>query len=111
MTRTRPSRGATAIPTRARLSSAVAECRTLRGMSSPEVERRLRQQGADVDSLYEISGRIEGKVDALDERVGALDGRVGALDQRVGALVTRMDERFAATDAKLDAILERLNRD
>ncbi|MFP5070893.1 hypothetical protein ACLFMI_14665 [Pseudonocardia nantongensis] len=73
-------------------------------MSSPEVERRLRQQGADVDSLYEISGRIEGKVDALDERVGALD-------ERVGTLAVRMDERFAATDAKLDAILERLNRD
>ena len=34
-------------------------------MQVPE-QRRLTQQGADVDALYEISCRFEGKVDALD---------------------------------------------
>ncbi|MBP2371716.1 hypothetical protein [Pseudonocardia parietis] len=87
-------------------------------MSSSEVERRLRQQGADVDSLYEISSRIEDKVDTLDSRVGALDTKVDALDSRVGALDTKVDQLTETTNARFDGlertlaqILERLDRD
>lgn len=94
-------------------------------MSSREVERRLRQQGADVDALFEISARIEGKVDQLTEstnaRFDAQDARFDALDARFAA----QDARFDAHDARFDAlersneqtqvlltqILERLGRD
>ena len=81
-----------------------AECRTLPDMSSPEVERRLRQQGADVDALYEISARIEGKVDAVDAKVVAVDAKVDQLAERTNA-------RFDHLEQTLTQILERLDRD
>ncbi|WP_145982884.1 MULTISPECIES: hypothetical protein [unclassified Pseudonocardia] len=47
-------------------------------MSSPELSRRVRQQGADIDALYEISERIETKIDTLAgdtaQRFDTLDG-------------------------------------
>ena len=111
-------------------SSAAVECRRIRGVSTPrDVQRRLTQQGADVDALYEISARIEGKVDALDGRVSGLDAKVDqlaestnarfdAVDARFDALEQRTDARFDAVDARFDAlestlaqILERLDRD
>lgn len=87
-------------------------------MSSPEAEPRLRQQGADVDSLYEISSRIEGKVDALDAKVDQLaEGTSDRLDA-LGARFEAHDARFDAlersneqTQALLARILERLDRD
>lgn len=79
-------------------------------MSSPEVERRLRQQGADVDSLYEISSRIEGKVDGLGGRVDRLaestTARFDAQDARFDALERSSEQ----TQALLALILERLER-
>lgn len=81
-------------------------------MSSSEVERRLRQQGADVDSLYEISSRIEDKVDTLDSRVGALDTKVDAIDNRLGALDTKVDAldgRVGGLDTKVDQLAETTN--
>ncbi|MBC3189505.1 hypothetical protein H7X46_00275 [Pseudonocardia sp. C8] len=64
-------------------------------MSSPEVERRLRQQGADVDSLYEISARIEGKVDALDAKLDQVAestaARFDSLEQTLARIAERLD--------------------
>lgn len=77
--------------------TAAGWCHTLLGMSSPEVERRLRQHGADLESLCEISFRIEGKVDRLAENTNA---RFDALD--------RSNEQ---TQALLTQIMERLDRD
>lgn len=84
-------------------------------MSTPrDVQRRLTQQGADVDALYEISDRIESKVDTLDGRVSALDGKVDQLAEsttgRFDALEQRTDARFDALERTLGQILERLER-
>ena len=80
-------------------------------MSSPEVERRLRQQGADVDSLYEISARIEGKVDAVDAKVVAVDAKVDQLAESTNARFDAQDARFDRLEQTLTQILERLDRD
>lgn len=77
-------------------------------MSSPEVERRLRQQGADVDGLYEISARIEGKVDELAQSTNA---RFDALEQRTDARFDAQEARFDRLEQVLGQILERLDRD
>lgn len=53
-----------------------------------DVERRTRQQGDDVTSLYELVQDVDRKVTVLDAKV---------------------DAGFTAVDAKLDAILGRLN--
>jgi hypothetical protein len=63
-------------------------------MSSPEIQRRVRQQGADIDSLYELTT-------AMDQKIDALDGKVESLS-------TRVDTGFARMDATLTAILQRL---
>ena len=97
-------------------------------MSSPEVERRLRQQGADVDARYEISTRIGGKVDSRDGRVSsggakidqlaettnaqfeAQSARFDTLEQRTGARFDALERSNEQTQTLLTQILERLNR-
>ncbi|KAA1006836.1 hypothetical protein FVA95_28720 [Pseudonocardia sp. EV170527-09] len=76
-------------------------------MSSPDVERRLRQQGADVDALYEISSRIEGKVDALDSRVSSLGDRVSSLDAKLEQLAESTSVQFEAQSARFDTLEQR----
>lgn len=73
-------------------------------MSSPEVERRLRQQGADVESLYEISARIEGKVDAVETKVDQLA-------ESTNAQFNAVNSRFDTLESTLARILERLDSD
>ncbi|MFP5021312.1 hypothetical protein [Pseudonocardia phyllosphaerae] len=81
-------------------------------MSSPEAERRLRQQGADVDALYEISARIEGKVDGVDAKVGDLDTKIDQLtdstNAQFGTQIARLDALEQRTDARFD-VLEHSN--
>ncbi|MBP2365112.1 hypothetical protein [Pseudonocardia parietis] len=90
-------------------------------MSSPDVERRLRQQGADVESLYEISARIEGQVDALDTKVDqlaenttaqfdAVNARFDTLEQRTDARFDTLERTNEQTQALLTRILERLEQ-
>lgn len=38
-------------------------------VSQPEIQRQVRQQRGDIDSLYELVERVEQKVDALDVKV------------------------------------------
>jgi flagellar capping protein FliD len=70
-------------------------------MSSPEIQRRVRQHGADIDSLYELTT-------AMDQKIDALDGKVESLDGKVESLSTRVDTGFARMDATLTSILQRL---
>jgi tetrahydromethanopterin S-methyltransferase subunit G len=63
-------------------------------MSTPEIQRQVRQQRADIDSLYELLESVDQKVDA-----GFAD-----VSERFAAA----DERFDGLDSKLDAILELL---
>lgn len=39
------------------------------GVSQPEIQRRVRQQRADIDALYELVERVDQKVDALDAKL------------------------------------------
>ncbi|MEV1296178.1 hypothetical protein [Pseudonocardia sp. NPDC049635] len=84
-------------------------------MSSPEVQRRLRQQGADVESLYEISSRIEGQLAQLAQetnaRFDAVDTQFDGVNSRLEAQQQRSDARFDALESTLARILERLDRD
>lgn len=63
-------------------------------MSTPEIQRQVRQQRADIDSLYELLELVDQKVDA------------GFAD--VSERFTAAGERFDGLDSKLDAILELL---
>ncbi len=40
-------------------------------MSSPEIQRQVRQQRADIDSVYELLDQVRATVDALDAKVDA----------------------------------------
>ena len=42
---------------------------TITRVSQPEVQRQVRQQRADIDSLYELVERVDQKVDALDVKL------------------------------------------
>lgn len=79
-------------------------------MSSPEVERRLRQHGADVDALYEIGTRIEGKVDAVDAKVDQLAEGTNARFDAVDARFDALEQSNEQTQVLLTQILERLDR-
>lgn len=70
-------------------------------MSSPEIQRRVRQQGADIDSLYEL-------VQGVDEKVVAVDHKVDALGAQVEAGFAAAEQRDAELRATLDQILQRL---
>jgi peptidoglycan hydrolase CwlO-like protein len=78
---------------------------TLPSVVQPEVQRQVRQQRADIDSLYELVSGVDQKVDTLEEKVGALDQKVDALDQKVDAL----DEKVDALDMKLDRRLDEVS--
>ncbi|MBO0876060.1 MAG: hypothetical protein J2P19_21975 [Pseudonocardia sp.] len=56
-------------------------------MASPDLPRQVRQQRADIDSLYELVEGIDRKIDALD---------------------TKLDQHTATLEAKLDQVLARL---
>ena len=63
-------------------------------MGTPEIQRQVRQQRADIDSLYELVQRVDLKINEVDQKVDALDRKV--------------DAGFADLGSKLDAVLEQL---
>lgn len=58
-------------------------------VSQPEMQRQVRQQRADIDSLYELVESVDRKVDTLDEKVSALDVK---LDRRLDELSGQLAE-------------------
>lgn len=70
-------------------------------VSQPEMQRQVRQQRADIDSLYELVEGVDHKVDTLTEHVGALDAKVNALDAKV-------DRRFDELSGQLAEVLRQL---
>lgn len=58
-------------------------------VSQPEMQRQVRQQRADIDSLYELVETVDQKVDHLDEKVSALDVK---LDRRFDELSGQLSE-------------------
>ena len=65
------------------------QCRYRPGVSQPEMQRQVRQQRADIDSLYELVEGVDQKVDSLDEKVSALDVK---LDRRLDELSGQLAE-------------------
>jgi hypothetical protein len=65
------------------------------------MQRQVRQQRADIDSLYELVEGVDHKVDTLTEHVGALDAKVNALDAKV-------DRRFDELSGQLAEVLRQL---
>ncbi len=58
-------------------------------VSQPEMQRQVRHQRADVDSLYELVENVDRKVDTLDEKVTALEVK---LDRRFDELSDQLAE-------------------
>jgi septal ring factor EnvC (AmiA/AmiB activator) len=82
---------------------------TLPSVVQPEVQRQVRQQRADIDSLYELVSGVDQKVDTLEEKVGALDQKVDALDQKVDALDMKLDRRLDEVSSQLSEVLRRID--
>lgn len=91
-------------------------CRYHRGVGSPEVQRQVRQQRADIDSLYELVEHVEQKVDdgftTVGSRFGQLETRIdtglGELETRFGERLGQLETKVDGLDTKLDQILDRL---
>jgi hypothetical protein len=58
-------------------------------VSQPEIQRLVRQQRADIDSLYELVERVDQKVDALgvklDRRFDQIRGQLSEVLRQLGA--------------------------
>jgi predicted nucleic acid-binding Zn-ribbon protein len=95
----------------------------LRAVAVPEMQRQVRQHGADIDAIYELltelknqgttldakATALDTRISALDTKVSALDTKVSALDTKVSALDTKVEGGFAELSEKFDALLQRLS--
>ena len=82
-------------------------------MSTPPVEREVRQLDTDVQSIYEMLAGIQGtqrrhgnRLEEIDAHVGDLDGRLTGMDGRLESVESRLGD----IDGKLDRILGLLDR-
>jgi polyhydroxyalkanoate synthesis regulator phasin len=80
-------------------------------MSSPALERKVRQLDNDVQSIYEMLSTISGtqlrqgnRLEEIDQRLESVESKVDALDGKVDVLAGRVN----AVDGKLDSVLELL---
>ncbi|MDQ3715560.1 MAG: hypothetical protein M3381_05955 [Actinomycetota bacterium] len=80
-------------------------------MSSPALERKVRQLDNDVQSIYEMLSTISGtqlrqgnRLEEIDQRLESVESKVDALGGKVDVLAGRVD----AVDGKLDSVLELL---
>ena len=74
-------------------------------MSEPEISRRVRQQRADIESLYDLVGGVDRKVDALGVK---LTGRIDALDAKFTGRMDKLDGRMDKLDAQIAEVLRHL---
>jgi outer membrane murein-binding lipoprotein Lpp len=84
-------------------------------MSSPALERKVRQLDNDVQSIYEMLSTISGtqlrqgnRLEEIDQRLESVDSKVDALGGKVDALGGKVDVlagRVDAVDGKLDSVL------
>ncbi|ORW07002.1 hypothetical protein AWC16_22435 [Mycolicibacter longobardus] len=82
----------------------------LHHMSEQEIQRRVRQQRADIDSLYMLVEQVGGKVDALDTK---LSGRIDTLESRFDGLEARFDgleARFDGLEVRFDGLVAQMDR-
>jgi hypothetical protein len=76
-------------------------------VATPETGRRLRQQRADIDSLYEL-------VSTVDQKLSNLTGEVAEVRREMTTGLTEVHQEmttgFAEVHSALAQILERLDR-
>ena len=99
-------------------------------MTEPDLDRRVRQLGNDVDAIYDILRDIQNEVrstaarsDRMFEGVDAkfsvldakftgmfegVDARFDALDAKFSGKFDSVDAKFDSVDAKLDLVLARI---
>ncbi|OLL70052.1 hypothetical protein Ae356Ps1_6371 [Pseudonocardia sp. Ae356_Ps1] len=70
----------------------------------------MRQQGADIDSLYEISERIDTKIDNLSGDVTDIRRDVESLRGDVDSVRADNERRFDALDQQLQSNRELLTQ-
>ncbi len=84
-------------------------------MTTPALDRKIRQLDNDVQAIYEMLSTISGtqlrqgnrleeidqRLESVESKVDALDGKVDALDGKVDALESKVD----ALDGKVDSVL------
>ena len=103
-------------------------------MTEPDVGRKVRQLGNDVDEIYDllkdisktqarhgaalanlnvavsdIQVRQGSRLDALDSKVGRLETRFDGLETRVGGLDSKFTGMFESLDVKFTAKFESLD--
>jgi flagellar capping protein FliD len=81
----------------------------LRAVALPEMQRQVRQHGADIDAIYELLTELKNQGITLDAKANTLDTRISALDTKVSALDTKVEGGFAELSEKFDALLQRLS--
>ena len=58
-------------------------------VSQPEMQRQVRQHGADIDALYDLVAGVDQKVDALDAKVDRrfdeISGQLAEVLRRLGS--------------------------
>ena len=76
------------------------------------MQRQVRQQRADIDSLYELTDQgfteLRERAGGFDTRIDALDARVEALDAKVEQGFTRVEQRFETLSGQLAEVLRQL---
>ena len=60
------------------------------GVSQPEIQRQVRQQRANIDTLYELVERVDHKVDALDN---TLDRRFDEIAGQLSEVLRQLGGR------------------
>jgi archaellum component FlaC len=80
-------------------------------VTTPEIDRKVRQLDNDVQAIYEMISRVSGtqqrhttRLDGIDARLGDMESHLENLDTKVASLDTRvagLDTRVASLDAKV----------
>ena len=60
------------------------------GVAQPEIQRQVRQQRANIDTLYELVERVDQKVDALDVK---LDRRLDEISGQLSEVLRQLGGR------------------
>jgi hypothetical protein len=72
---------------------------------SAEAERKVRQLGNEVDSIYEILGDVQETLNKHGRLLESMFQRMEAWQEVTDTKLDRIDTRFDPTHIKLDAIL------
>lgn len=85
-------------------------------MTSPALERKIRQLDNDVQSIYEMLSSISGtqlrhgnRFDEIDQRLESMDARLSGVEGRLSGVEGRLggvEGRLESVEGKIDSVLE-----